>query len=132
MHRTHAHRKFQLNGFATAHRNLLPHIATCYRTSQVMPWKIPTTYIQLFIFLTTCVVKKAILTRKTYLVFQKIFFSQNNIFHQMSSSVFVGVIALKNFLASLKWLLMSWFKNQTINQLKQLEIKNFLIYLCSF
>ena len=28
MHRTHAHRKFQKNGFAPAHRNLLPHIAT--------------------------------------------------------------------------------------------------------
>ena len=28
MHRTHAHRKFQQNGFAPAHRNLLPHIAT--------------------------------------------------------------------------------------------------------
>ena len=29
MHRAHAHRKFQKNGFATAHRNLLLHIATC-------------------------------------------------------------------------------------------------------
>ena len=28
MHRTHAHCKFQQNGFAPAHRNLLPHIAT--------------------------------------------------------------------------------------------------------
>ena len=28
IHRTHAHRKFQKNGFAPAHRNLLPHIAT--------------------------------------------------------------------------------------------------------
>ena len=28
MHRTHAHRKFQQNGFTPAHRNLLPHIAT--------------------------------------------------------------------------------------------------------
>ena len=28
MHRTHAHRKFQQNGFAPAHHNLLPHIAT--------------------------------------------------------------------------------------------------------
>ena len=28
MHRTHAHHKFQQNGFAPAHRNLLPHIAT--------------------------------------------------------------------------------------------------------
>ena len=34
MHRTHAHRKFQKNGFAPAHRNLLPHIATCYHTSR--------------------------------------------------------------------------------------------------
>jgi hypothetical protein len=28
MHRTHAHHKFQKNGFARAHHNLLPHIAT--------------------------------------------------------------------------------------------------------
>ena len=28
MYRTHAHRKFQKNGFAPAHRNLRPHIAT--------------------------------------------------------------------------------------------------------
>ena len=28
MHRTHADCKFQQNGFAPAHRNLLPHIAT--------------------------------------------------------------------------------------------------------